>query len=298
LPVSIIGRPFSDKTRDHFLPLLTSKSWWEETTFQLEKLFAVDPDFHPKMFARQLAVIKGQAWNIVQSLKHTDEGPLELTRRTKVLVWDDEMELPEETIQELPNSPASPQSMNNVPLPRRARSQSSSEFPPPMRRASTDASGVPRPVPFAAKFQRVHPGTTGVTVLEHLERLDAVEASLQRLGVDETEEVDVGDATKSPGPESTSKVQTSPFSPPGSPLPTVHEVSSSRSSIAEEDLVALSKSTSYVEGLYPFGQQGVSSTGIENAGIEWIQTADAPAKRTVVAERLETVKKKPLCSCW
>ena len=191
------------------------------------------------------------------------------------------MELPEETIQELPNSPASPQSMNNVPLPRRARSQSSGEFPPPMRRASTDASGVPRPVPFAAKFQRVHPGTTGVTVLEHLERLDAVEASLQRLGVDETEEIDVGDAAT----KITSNIPTSPFSPPGSPLPTVHEVSSSRSSIAEEDLVALSKSTSHVEGLYSFGQQGgVSSAGIENAGIEWIQTADPPTKRTVIAE--------------
>jgi phosphatidylinositol 4-kinase type 2 len=50
LPVSIIGRPFSEKTRNHFLPLLTSKQWWEETTFQLRKLFAVDPDFHPKMF--------------------------------------------------------------------------------------------------------------------------------------------------------------------------------------------------------------------------------------------------------
>jgi phosphatidylinositol 4-kinase type 2 len=55
LPVSIIGRPFSDKTRNHFLPLLTSKSWWEETTFQLEKLFAVDPDFHPKMFAVRMS---------------------------------------------------------------------------------------------------------------------------------------------------------------------------------------------------------------------------------------------------
>ena len=211
------------------------------------------------------------------------KGPLELTRRTKVLVWDDELEIPEETIQELPNGPASPQSMNTVPLPRRARSQSSGEFPPPMRRTSTDASGVPRPVPFAAKFQRVHPGTTGVTVLEHLERLDAVEASLQRLGVDETEEVDVGDATTktgiSPRRQSVSNVQTSPFSPPGSPLPTVHEVSSSRSSIDEEDLVALSKSTSHVEGLYPV-EQGMAST----SGIEWIQTADPPAKRTVVVE--------------
>lgn len=50
LPVSVIGRPFSEKTRNHFLPLLTSKTWWEETTYQLEKLFSLDPDFHPKMF--------------------------------------------------------------------------------------------------------------------------------------------------------------------------------------------------------------------------------------------------------
>jgi phosphatidylinositol 4-kinase type 2 len=50
LPVSIIGRPFSEGTRNHFLPLLTSKIWWEETSWQLRQLFALDPDFHPKMF--------------------------------------------------------------------------------------------------------------------------------------------------------------------------------------------------------------------------------------------------------
>lgn len=50
LPVTIIGRPFSQKTREHFLPLLTSKTWWSDTTYLLRKLFAVDPDFHPKMF--------------------------------------------------------------------------------------------------------------------------------------------------------------------------------------------------------------------------------------------------------
>ena len=50
LPVSLIGRPFSEKNRNHFLSYLTSKTWWEETSYQLEKLFAVDPDFHPKMF--------------------------------------------------------------------------------------------------------------------------------------------------------------------------------------------------------------------------------------------------------
>lgn len=50
LPVSVIGQPFSQKTREHFLPLLTSKAWWEETTHQLRKLFAIDPDFNRKMF--------------------------------------------------------------------------------------------------------------------------------------------------------------------------------------------------------------------------------------------------------
>lgn len=51
LPVTIIGKPFSQKTRDHFLPLLTSKEWWSDTTYELRKLFAIDPDFHPKMFS-------------------------------------------------------------------------------------------------------------------------------------------------------------------------------------------------------------------------------------------------------
>ncbi|KXN90620.1 Phosphatidylinositol 4-kinase lsb6 [Leucoagaricus sp. SymC.cos] len=342
LPVSLIGRPFSEKTRNHFLPLLTSKTWWEETTFQLRKLFAVDPDFHPKMFSRQIAVIKGQAWNIVQSLKHSVStptafnsqaeakypftGPLELTRRQKVLVWDDEIEVVEGLMQEAEAAPAgagtdtdttppSPRiSISSVPVPRRTRSQSSGgEFPPPMRRTSTDASGLPRPVPFVAKFQRIHPGTTGVTILEHLERLDAVEASLKRLGVDEVE-VDVGEAIPPrplpvsrsssggyrdvPGASSSSAPNpSSPFSPPGSPLPTVPEVGSSASSIAEEDLVAMSKSTSHVEGLRKsFGHDRYES--VESTHMEWIHPTNESTKRNVIVERLETVDRKPLCSCW
>jgi phosphatidylinositol 4-kinase type 2 len=254
-------------------------------------------------------------------------GPLELTRRKKALVWDDELEIAEETFQEsmLSPAPASPKpSIISVPLPRRTRSQSSSsEFPPPIRRTSTDASGAPRPVPFAAKFQRVHPGTTGVTVLEHLERLDAVEASLQRLGgeeeeEEEEEEVDVGVASTKPVQvptvpvASSSTIPTSPFSPPGSPLATVHEVASSASSIAEEDLAAMSKSMSYVEGLP--SRNGRKASGGGRA--DWIQPPpDGSQKRTVIVEvrqvicldpansdiwlqRMEIVNKKPLCSCW
>ena len=46
------------------------------------------------MFARQIAVMKGQAWNVVETLKQADHGPLELTRRTRVCVWDDLVDIP------------------------------------------------------------------------------------------------------------------------------------------------------------------------------------------------------------
>ncbi|KAJ3896253.1 phosphatidylinositol 3 and 4-kinase-domain-containing protein [Lentinula edodes] len=312
LPISAIGQPFSQKTRHHFLPLLTSKQWWEETTFQLEKLFAVDPDFNMKMFRRQLAVIKGQALNIVQSLKHDLlQGPLELTRRTKMLVWDDEIEISgddsglDEVVRDLNEPTSSPKlSINSVPIiPRRPRSQSSSgEFPPPMRRIITE-SGINRPVPFSSKFQRVHPGTTGVTVLEHLERLDAVEASLQRLVSDDNvDEVDVGESQNfhiQNEPTTSNLPPTSPFSPPGSPLATVPEMASLESSITEEDLVALSKSTSHLEGSSSIsGRHTRWASQALGSGVDWLQENETPVTRTVISERLEMVTKKPLCSCW
>lgn len=94
LPVDLIGRPFSQKTRDHFLPLLTSTAWWSQTQMALKRVFQMDVDFQERMFARQIAVMKGQAWNVVEALKSPDHGPLELTRRTKVCVWDDLVDVP------------------------------------------------------------------------------------------------------------------------------------------------------------------------------------------------------------
>ena len=94
LPVSLIGQPFSQRTRDHFLPLLTSTKWWSETQMALRRVFSQDADFKEKMFARQVAVMKGQAWNVVETLKTPDHGPLELTRRARVCVWDDLVDIP------------------------------------------------------------------------------------------------------------------------------------------------------------------------------------------------------------
>jgi phosphatidylinositol 4-kinase type 2 len=228
-------------------------------------------------------------------------GPLELTRRTKALVWDDEVELTEDGAQEALSSQLthSPQlSVNSVPLPRRTRSQSAAtDFPPPVRRVSTESS---RPVPFAAKFQRVHPGTTGVTVLEHLERLDAVEASLQRLGregsvieEEDEEEVDVAESSNRVGNVSSvvreeTVAPTSPFSPPGSPLAPVPEIASSANSIAEEDLVAMSKSTSHVEVSGSSSHFRWSSQMRQNErgpNHDWMRGEEAaPAKRIVIVE--------------
>jgi phosphatidylinositol 4-kinase type 2 len=60
----------------------------------LRRVFAQDSDFKESMFARQIAVMKGQAWNVVETLKQDDHGPLELTRRTRVCVWDDLVDVP------------------------------------------------------------------------------------------------------------------------------------------------------------------------------------------------------------
>jgi phosphatidylinositol 4-kinase type 2 len=46
------------------------------------------------MYLKQIAVMKGQAWNVVETLKTPDHGPLELTRRARVCVWDDIVEIP------------------------------------------------------------------------------------------------------------------------------------------------------------------------------------------------------------
>lgn len=92
--MSLIGKPFSQRTREHFLPLLTSKQWWSETQLALRRVFSQDSDFQEKMFARQIAIVKGQAWNVVETLKTPEHGPLELTRRARVHVWDDLVDIP------------------------------------------------------------------------------------------------------------------------------------------------------------------------------------------------------------
>jgi phosphatidylinositol 4-kinase type 2 len=243
-------------------------------------------------------------------------GPLELTRRTRILVWDDEVEVAaEDSLQDICEPPRSP--TFSVPTSRTKRSFSSAgDFPPPPTMRRTE--GGPRPVPFVAKFQRVHPGTTGVTVLEHLERLDAVEASLKRLGADdsvieeEEEEEDVAESQRkrtTPLPPTATVATTAndgaraPTSPRISTsqfpslansevLPPVPENDSASllSEGDEEDLVAMSKSTSHVE-FSPRYSHGRWASNVENhieprgGALDWMNSVDGePLKRTVIVE--------------
>ncbi|PWN48692.1 hypothetical protein IE53DRAFT_318897, partial [Violaceomyces palustris] len=86
LPTDLIGLPFSDSTRQHFLPILSDPDWWIETVNGLRELFQRDPYFDPKRFEQQMSVMRGQGWNLVQCLESPTEGPLELCAREKQLV--------------------------------------------------------------------------------------------------------------------------------------------------------------------------------------------------------------------
>jgi phosphatidylinositol 4-kinase type 2 len=94
LPMSIIGHPFLAETRRHYLPLLTLRWWWQHTVVRLRQVFETDGDFNERMWLKQLAVIKGQAYNVVEVLRG-GLGPLELTRRPQLLVWDEVVMVPQ-----------------------------------------------------------------------------------------------------------------------------------------------------------------------------------------------------------
>ncbi|CAE6416646.1 unnamed protein product [Rhizoctonia solani] len=295
LPVSLIGRPFSEKTRNHFLPLLSSPEWWAETTFQLRKLFSLDPDFNQRMFDKQMAVLKGQGWNIVQSLKRDEEGPLELTRRVKVLVWDDEVEVINEAVvtdeggavpplvNQSPKSPRSPvapptrQSISplSFAIPRRRRSRSISDFPLPRPRA---------PVPFTQAIGSSSGETSGVAVLAQLEKLDKVSGGKDDATIQEEVEVTSTDifrpeqasvknadvAPSRPGPSRVSPVPEHDESETALPPPPPPRIASDPVVVIEEDLDGED------DGLNPMMFSSVTSLG-DNAPIPPSMTRSATA---------------------
>ncbi|KAK4703957.1 phosphatidylinositol 4-kinase type 2, partial [Phenoliferia sp. Uapishka_3] len=204
LPISCIGQPFSQKTREHYLPLLSDPKWWATTTMELRELFRMDQDFSEEMFRRQLAVIKGQAFNIVASLRDEDEGPLELCRRPKKLVWDDAMVVADDDFtRSLVAAASAPAPTNAPPTPPRTPSPPASvasptpsnkrpsspppTMPVPLKRVSSDHTSRKRPAGRADRHHsrslssgvpiQEYQSLTGIAMLEHLEKVEKAERS-------------------------------------------------------------------------------------------------------------------------
>lgn len=108
LPADIIGQPFAASTRERFLPILTSARWWYDTEKALLNLFKQDEHYSEKLFDKQMALIKGQGWNLIESLRTEGEGPIELCARGHKLVQKSVISVSEKAARELaePQLPA------------------------------------------------------------------------------------------------------------------------------------------------------------------------------------------------
>lgn len=88
LPAALV--PFSKETRARYLPKLTSSSWWSELIKELYEVASVDSDFDERMFRRQIALMKGQAYNLVRLFQATSDSHHEETDGR----WADESSSP------------------------------------------------------------------------------------------------------------------------------------------------------------------------------------------------------------
>lgn len=220
LPSSLIGLPFSASTREHFLPLLTDPAWWQQTVAELYKLFSIDEGFSERMFRRQIGVMKGQAWNIVKSLRNAEEGPLELCRRRTCLVHDEELvvaddevtaEMIRQTLSVPVTEPARNEDDQTAYRPGMARnlstgaglidnapqglSASLSALSPPRfhRHASDSGHGIERsasPLPTSKHVDLSRPvygSASGVSMMTYMERLQRKEGASSAVPLEDDE---------------------------------------------------------------------------------------------------------------
>ncbi|KAI8369753.1 phosphatidylinositol 3 and 4-kinase-domain-containing protein [Blakeslea trispora] len=87
----LVNRPFSEASRQQFLPILSDPLWWRETVREMRALFNVDDDFDEQMFQKQMAVLKGQGYNIVRVLKDPNASPMDLVTMQRVLIQQEEV---------------------------------------------------------------------------------------------------------------------------------------------------------------------------------------------------------------
>ena len=57
----------------------------------MRSLFELDDDFDEKMFQKQVAVLKGQWFNIIRALKDPSSGPIDLVAMERIVVNQEEI---------------------------------------------------------------------------------------------------------------------------------------------------------------------------------------------------------------
>ncbi|GAA6005986.1 1-phosphatidylinositol 4-kinase LSB6 [Rhodotorula paludigena] len=166
LPLSLIGQPWSASTRQRFLHKLEDPTWWVSLKRELKTEFSKDAAFREEMFERQWAVVKGQGYNLAQSLRASEEGPVELCRRPKMLVFDEFVLVRDDAQQAKPARPTSDRPAADLPTTSQAQSTGSTSVSsnsprPPLaerRSAPADSPQVPFPTshpPHAARSAHI-----------------------------------------------------------------------------------------------------------------------------------------------
>ncbi|GAA5999782.1 hypothetical protein JCM10207_005908 [Rhodosporidiobolus poonsookiae] len=102
LPLSLIGRPWSQQAKERFLPRLSDPAWWATLKVELRREWRKDEGFREDTWERQWALLKGQGWNLAESLRSENEGPVELCRRPKKLVFDEYVLVADDKVQPPP----------------------------------------------------------------------------------------------------------------------------------------------------------------------------------------------------
>ncbi|GAA5925749.1 1-phosphatidylinositol 4-kinase LSB6 [Sporobolomyces koalae] len=159
LPLPLLDHPWSDPTRLQYLDKLEDPEWWSRLHLDLRSEFLrdrgrkdhaqgkeADEEEDEMLWRKQWSLIKGQGWNLVQSLREAREGPLELCRRRKVLVSDGYVLVSnDEKLQHVVSPTSRPLSVNDA---------SSTRPEPPPAAVSISYS---RPLPSRTPTRRTTP---------------------------------------------------------------------------------------------------------------------------------------------
>jgi phosphatidylinositol 4-kinase type 2 len=236
-----------------------------------------DVDFQEKMFAKQMAVVKGQAWNVVETLKTPDHGPLELTRRARVCVWDDLVEVP-------------------VVVPLRAQS--------PDTRRRNEAFGAPEEMDISAAATSDAPKSTDLLNINspEEERSNPFNISRQSSQIDVQDSITANGGTLSP-PNVRAIVD---LPDRGSPLPQVsragrpgHRHGHSRTSFDDSRRNIDTSARHHNRRHSHQARLGSYITDDVEGDLGYSAAADREANgKMVIVERLETVKSKNPVFTW